>query len=78
MINRAEVIRKRNNLKYIIDFLSCERYSKTISRAENDRIEIQLKEARKRYDFYNNLLKTNIKKENENDRNRIIPNTKQN
>lgn len=76
MINRAEVIKKRNDLKYIIDYLSCARYNKHMTKKENDRIEKALKLARDKYRFYNSLLKTPIKKENENDRDRIKSDTK--
>ena len=47
-----------------------------MTKKENDRIEKALKLARDRYRFYNSLLKTPIKKENENDRDRIKSDTK--
>ena len=78
MINRAEVIKKRNDLKYIIDYLSCARYNKDLSKKENDKIDKALRLARNKYNFFNNLLKTPINKENEDDRDRIKTNTIQN
>lgn len=76
MINRAEVLKKRNDLKYIIDYLSCARYNKSMSQAENDKIDKMLKAAKNKYNFFNNLLKTPVKKENEDDRDRIKFDTK--
>ncbi len=76
MINRAEALKKRKELKLVIDYLSCARYDKQISDEESYRIEKALKQAKDKYRFYNCLLKTPMKKENEDDRNRISINTK--
>jgi hypothetical protein len=62
-MDRAEIIRKRNELGRAIDELNKKRYDQFATKKENNKIEKTYEQLKRKYNFYNGVLNMKTKME---------------